>query len=378
MKFKCRPADLHKELEFLAAIVTERDRRAHPALAHVLIEVRRSGLVLTTFNLYTRLCSTLAVPVEETGTCSADAKLLLAWLEGALPYREVSFDTDGVFSPDTHTGTLHTSVPNLRGAFGTLNTEFFAPAETPVAQFTMPAALLNSMAARTKFATSTDENRHQLSGALFEAKEDGVLRMVATDGNRLALCEEQLDTKIAPFTALVRTAVLNLLPRLAVGGSVTFGQSETNLFFVAGARSITARKLSGTFPDYANVIPSNEFDTPFFAEINGEALRGGLEAVSSFADEAPFRVLFNFSNGELSLSTTRKGCVSGGGIVSVSLLSSYFTEPFVIGLSSVYLMPFLKTVNGNSIIARFGDAHSAAKFEIGSAYTYYVMPIKPD
>src|SRR5713101_250042 len=51
----------------------------------------------------------------------------------------------------------------------------------------VPSAMLREMIQRTIFAVSGDETRLNLSGIFFERVENGKLRMVATDGHRLAM-----------------------------------------------------------------------------------------------------------------------------------------------------------------------------------------------
>ena len=365
MRFKCRPADFLRELEFVAAVAHAKNKISHPVLGHVLIEACASGVQLTTNDLRVALRSTVAVPVEEAGTCSADAKQLLAWLKCAVPYKEVTFETDA-------TGEwLHTSFPHRTGKFEVIRKGIFAPVENPVALVNLPAAELNTMVARTVFAVSNDEQRYAVTGVLFDVMEKGTMRMVATDSNRLAIAAQKLESG-ATTTALVPVVVLNQLPRMAADGVVTFGQSETNLFFAAGARSITGRRMSGTFPTYEGLLP-NEFDLSFFAEINGAVLKEALVSVLPFTDDDTPGVLFNFANGELSLATRH-----GSSVARVLLLGSSFTEPFAIILNGEFVMDFLKQVDGNSLIVRLIDANSVATFEDGPAYTYYVMPMKPD
>jgi len=61
----------------------------------------------------------------------------------------------------------------------------------------IPAAILESLIGKTKFAISMEESRYTLNGGLLILKPD-TLAMVATDGHRLALAET--DQKLAGLT----------------------------------------------------------------------------------------------------------------------------------------------------------------------------------
>jgi DNA polymerase-3 subunit beta len=54
----------------------------------------------------------------------------------------------------------------------------------------IPATVLESLIAKTKFAISMEESRYTLNGGLLIIKPD-TLAMVATDGHHLALAETE-------------------------------------------------------------------------------------------------------------------------------------------------------------------------------------------
>src|ERR1700740_2206801 len=58
----------------------------------------------------------------------------------------------------------------------------------PHTLLTIPAAIIASLIAKTKFAISMEESRYTLNGGLLILRPD-TLAMVATDGHRLALAE---------------------------------------------------------------------------------------------------------------------------------------------------------------------------------------------
>ena len=74
------------------------------------------------------------------------------------------------------------------------------PAGAPRLRVILPAAMLAEMIDATLYAVSPDEARYNLSGVLFERAGNQRIRMVATDGHRLALTERPLATeRFAPF-----------------------------------------------------------------------------------------------------------------------------------------------------------------------------------
>ena len=79
--------------------------------------------------------------------------------------------------------------------------------------FTVPARVLRRLIDRTRFAMSTEETRYYLNGLYFHAADsDGVevLRIVATDGHRLARVEVPIPDGAAGMPGVI-------VPRKAVG-----------------------------------------------------------------------------------------------------------------------------------------------------------------
>src|SRR4029453_15774952 len=71
------------------------------------------------------------------------------------------------------------------------------PTIAPEPPVTVQAAVLGDMIERTMYAASSDETRYNLNGVFFERLADsGKLRMVATDGHRLARVDRTLGTQI--------------------------------------------------------------------------------------------------------------------------------------------------------------------------------------
>ena len=67
------------------------------------------------------------------------------------------------------------------------------PPDSGVHILTLPTGTtLLEMVKKTSFAISSDETRYILNGVFFEPRDGGKVRMVATDGHRLALIEREL------------------------------------------------------------------------------------------------------------------------------------------------------------------------------------------
>jgi DNA polymerase-3 subunit beta len=130
--------------------------------------------------------------------------------------------------------------------------------------FSMSVNELKGVIDRTKFAVSTEETRYYLNGVYMHAKNNGatsVLRIVATDGHRLACVESPLPEGAANMQGVI-------LPRKTVGEirkllddsdaeTVKIGLSDSKVRFTLEDVTLASKLIDGTYPDYERVIPTN-------------------------------------------------------------------------------------------------------------------------
>ena len=156
---------------------------------------------------------------------------------------------------------------------------------------------------KTLFATSTDEIRYNINGVLFE-KMDSKIKMVATDGHRLALIEGETEDifgfekgVILPRKGI--TEIRKLLEEKE--DALLLGFTNKNIIVKKGSIIMNIRLIEGEFPDYNQVIPK---DTDKEIIINREALLASLRRVSILSAEKIKGVKFAISKGRLNLSSS--------------------------------------------------------------------------
>ena len=118
------------------------------------------------------------------------------------------------------------------------------------------------MIERTMYAASLDETRYNLNGVYLEViADEGRLRMVATDGHRLACVDRVVGTEAAALASgvIIPRKGLAELKRLADEDDA----EEIELAFEGnsglarkGAVTLVMRLIEGEFPNYQQVIPS--------------------------------------------------------------------------------------------------------------------------
>jgi len=183
MKFSVVREALLKPLQLVAGVVER--KQTMPVLANVLLEVKDNVLTLTGSDLEVELVGHITLDECQEGRITVPARKLMDICK-SLPDSaviELSVDdTRAVIRSGRSRFTLSTlpadEFPNIQDMQGDLS--------VVVAQNSV-----RKLIEKTGFAMANQDVRYYLNGMLFEVA-DGQLRVVATDGHRLATAIELL------------------------------------------------------------------------------------------------------------------------------------------------------------------------------------------
>jgi DNA polymerase-3 subunit beta len=243
---------------------------------------------------------------------------------------------------------------------GTAAEEFpSVPTPSPGATSRLPAAVLSTMIERTMYAASTDETRYNLNGVYFEVLDDVTkLRMVATDGHRLAISERLLGAEAAGLASGV------ILPRKALAelkrlvdeedaDEVELGFEGPSALVRKGEVTLVARLVEGEFPNYRQVMPKASRHRLVIA---GDALAQAVRRVSLISVERSRAIRLEFSPGQLRVSSANPDL----GEASEELDVDYQGEGLAIGFNARYLLDCLAAFHAKEIELCFEDELSPA------------------
>jgi len=109
----------------------------------------------------------------------------------------------------------------------------------------------------TSFAVSHEETRYILNGILMEIS-DSHIKMVATDGKRLAKADDNIltPTKKEISVIIPIKAIQEIFRNLHEEGQVSFVVGNNQVLFDIEGILIATRIIEGDFPNYHQVIPS--------------------------------------------------------------------------------------------------------------------------
>ncbi len=296
MKFTINRETLIKPLQMIGGIVER--RQTLPILSNVQVSVQADKLILVATDLEVQMTTRTDIIDGIEGEITIPARKFLDICR-ALP-DEASI----VLSADKN-GKATIRSGKSRFTLSTLPAEDFPriEAQQDAIHFEIPQGTLKYAIDHTQFAMAQQDVRYYLNGLLMEMTDD-VLRFVATDGHRLALCDIAMPESVEPYknnenqqVIIPRKGVLELSRLLeedespvqvAVGGN--FIQLKTDkLEFVS-------KLIDGRFPEYQNVVPVNS-DKKVICD--REVLRQALARVSILSNEKFRGVRLEFSPGSL-------------------------------------------------------------------------------
>jgi len=346
MKFTIDKNTLLRELAFLQQTVADK-RSQIPALSHVRIEAAGKRLIrLTGTDLDQTLTCETEGAVQKAGVCALPGKKLFEIVKN-LPAAEVCFEGEE---------NDRTSVTCERANFRLAGLNPKDLPSTPKfkeAAAQLPSDIVAQMIERTRFCITGEESRYTLSGGKFILRKKG-LRMVATDGHRLALIDNRAVRSEHELDVLIPKSALAAVARLASAheGAVGVACDDNHVYFEIGARTLVARLLAGVFPNYEMVLPKGNDNK---IQFECAALLQTVRRVAVMTDERSRGVVLEFTKDKL---TVRAEEDEGGG-AEETLDIKYEGEPTMIGINANYLTEYLSILGDGALSFEFKDGRSA-------------------
>ena len=246
------------------------------------------------------------------------------------------------------------------------------PAESKIDEgkaIEMPVAAMLRMVRETVFAAAREETRYAINGVLVDAGS-GCVRMVATDGRRLAVSYENIEGK-TEFKVVVPLRALNTLARaLPEGGKepVRIEVSGKQALFTCGRIQLVSQLLETRFPDYQGVVPKSAETT---VEIQKSLLEGSLRRAAIISANDMRMVRFEVSDQQLRITSDN----SAVGRADVSIDCDVKGAGGSINLNPDYILEGLRACELETVRLDMTDDSMPAKFTLGESFTYVVMPI---
>lgn len=365
MKFTIAKDQIINGLQAVQNVVST--RTTLPILSNVLIKAEGDRLELTATDLDVTIVCSVSAQVAKPGSTTLPVKRFFGILR-ELPSAEIEIEVDDKNVCSVQSGS---SFYKLNG----IAAEEFPP----LPQFKenkkvlLPQEKVRSMLRKTSFAISTDETRYVLNGIFISLKEDKVT-MVATDGRRLALVEEEITTD-AQGEFIVPTKAINELNRLLqTRGEVeikfTDNQAAFSMRDEKGGNVLLISKLvEGNYPNYRQVIPN---ETKERIALGREEFLHALRRAEFMTSEKSNSVKLSFTNNLLAITANTPEVGEGRETITIN----YKGKDIAIAFNPNYLMDPLKALENDEIFLELNDELSPGVVKINGPFLYVLMPMR--
>lgn len=367
MKFTAAKDQILTGLQSVQNVVSS--RTTLPVLSNVLMRAEEGRVELTATDLDVTISCAVPAEIKRGGATTIPVKKLFSIIR-ELAAGDVEVEVDEKNGCRIKSGSSYYRMNGL------------APEEfPPLPKFAESRALnvsqekLRGMLRRTCFAVSTDETRYVLNGIFFSLREHK-LTMVATDGRRLALTDEEVDlTDENQVDFIVPTKAINELNRLlqAAGEAeirVTENQASFTLKSDSGFPILLVTKLvEGNYPDYRRVIPPESAER--IALVREELLQALRRAEIMTSDKSnSVKLTFTKDNLAITANTPEVG------EARETLAVNYKGNDLAVAFNPTYLMDPLKALENDEVFLELTDDLSPGVVKINGPFLYVIMPMR--
>jgi len=367
MEITITQAELQAGLYLDQGVVEKRSTT--PILQNVLVQSVEGGVVIKATDNEIAVGRLCAATVKKKGTLTTNARKLYEMVR-ELPEGEIK-----IKSLDNNWIELVSGKARFR-VVGMDPREFPEMMEPPAAN--VPAVKISSqvlagMFDRTIFAVSGDDGRPNLNGVFVQRAEDGRLRMVATDGHRLAMV-----TRPAEGEGLQEGVILSRRSVLELKKALEGEESDVEMILAGGVMHVrrgpvrlSTRLVDGQFPDYKQVIPEKG-DRLVLIDI--DVFAKALRRVSVVSSDRTKGVRLQIEANRMQLSAS-----SELGDATDEIDVEYDGEPMAIGFNARYIIDALAVMpaGGRVEITLIDEVSPGVMRETGDLdYCYIVMPMR--
>ena len=363
MKFSAERESLLAALQSVIGVVER--RQTMPILANLLLSADQGRLSITATDLEVELVAAAEIKSGADGKLTVPGRKLLDICRSLPEGVTLTFTQDG--------DKLTVKAGRSRFVLTTLPAADFPMIDELAQQqsLQLPQADLRRLLDKTHFSMAQQDVRYYLNGMLLET--DGkMLRTVATDGHRLALCEMDLPSKATGQQVIVpRKGVLELQRLLGTEGDVQITIGSNHIRAQIGDVRFTSKLIDGRFPEYSRVIPAA---SPKAVIADREVLRAALQRTAILANEKYRGIRLALKKNSMTLQAHNPEQEEAEEQVEVT----YKGDELEVGFNVGYLLDALAAVDGNEVEIGVTDGNSSCLVRAPGATSarYVVMPMR--
>lgn len=345
------------------------NRTTLPILSNVLLRAEDKRLELIATDLDVTVSCSVEATIKSPGSTTLPVKKLLG-IARELAGAELELEVDDKNQCSLRSGP---SFFKIKG----LGPEEFPPLLTfkEFKQLSLPQEKIKGMLKKTSFAISSDESRYVLNGIFLSLKEHK-LTMVATDGRRLALVDEEVDVaESSQGEFIVPGKAINELNRLLQDkGDVEIRFTDNQAAFTlkdekGGTILLITKLIEGNYPNYRQVIPT---ETKERVPLPREEFLHALKRAEIMTSEKQNSVRLSFTKNNLAITANSPDV----GEARESMAINYKGKDVAVAFNPAYLIEPLLALGGDEVFMELIDELSPGVLKSSVPFLYVVMPMR--
>ena len=349
MNFIVSSSYLLKNLNSISGVITSNP--VVPILENVLFEIEGGNLLITASDLQTSVMVELQVESKEDGSVAIPAKILIETLKN-LPEQPVTF------SIDDQNYNIEINSDNGRYKLAGENSADFpkVPGVNDGYSSDINSEILNSAISNTIFSTSTDELRPAMTGVFFKLASTGCT-FVSTDGHRLVkYIRTDIKGDEVDHDMILPRKSLNLLKSILPtdkSSEIKLDFNASNAYFSFENIKMVCRLIDERYPDYDNVIPSDNSNT---VTITKSELLGSLKRISIYANKTTNQVRFKISGSEILISAED---LDFSNEANERISCEHDGDDIEIGFNAKFLIEMLSNIESEKVMLKLSEPNRA-------------------
>jgi DNA polymerase-3 subunit beta len=344
-------------------------RTTLPILSNVLLRAEGDRVEFTATDLDVTVACKVEAKVKKGGSTTVPVKKLFGIVR-ELGGNEIDIETD---EKNVTSIRCNSSFYKING----LGADEFPPLPKfkDDKKVSLTQETVKAMMRKTSFAVSTDESRYVLNG-IFISLKDHKMTMVATDGRRLALVDEEVDIAekssgefIVPAKAVTE---LNRLLQEKGDVEIKFGENQASFALKddKGFSVLVITKLiEGNYPNYRQVIPAEVKER---VPLGREEFLQALRRAEIMTSEKANSVKLTFGKNNLAITANSPEV----GEARETLAVNYKGKEIAIAFNPRYLIDPLNSLTEDEVFFELIDELSPGVLKINGPFLYVVMPMR--
>lgn len=344
-------------------------RTTLPILSNVLLRAEDGRLEFTATDLDVTVSCAVEASIKKGGASTVPVKKLFG-ISRELNGTEIEIEVDDRNVCSVRCGSSFYKINGLGADEFPPLPKFKEDKKVVLSQETV-----KSMMRKTSFAISTDEARYVLNG-IFISLKDHKMTMVATDGRRLALVDEEVDvSEKSEGEFIIPAKAVNELNRLLQEkGEVEIKFSENQAAFTlkdekGSSVLIITKLIEGNYPNYRQVIPG---ETKERVALPREEFLHALKRAEIMTSEKANSVKLTFGKNNLSITANAPEV----GEARESIAVNYKGKELAIAFNPKYLIDPLNALPNDEVFMELIDELSPGVVKINGPFLYVVMPMR--